>query len=57
MDIKVYVITDRTLIDFIEGNDINGFRKYLGDDDTLYFAEPIQFETESEVMAFYAGLG
>ena len=57
MDIKVHVITDRALIDFIEDNDVEGFQQYLEVDDTLYFEEPIQFETESEALAFCAGLG
>ena len=57
MDIKVHVITDRTLIDLFEDNDIEGFRKHLEEDGTIYFEEPIQFETESEALAFCAGLG
>ena len=57
MDIKVHVITDRALIDFIEDNDIEGFKKQLEEDGTIYFEEPIQFETESEALAFCARLG
>ena len=29
MSAKVYVIKDRTVIDFIENNDVDGFRNYL----------------------------
>lgn len=54
---KVYVITNKTLIDLIEDNDIEGCKKYLAEDDTLYFEDPVQFETESEALAFCAGLG
>lgn len=57
MSTKVYVITDRTAIDFIENNDIDGFKHYLSDEEYLMFDEPIQFETESEALAFCAGLG
>ena len=57
MSAKVYVITDKSAIEFIENNDIEGFRKYLKDEDTLYFEEALQFETEKEALAFCAGLG
>ena len=35
MDIKVYVINDQTAIDLITDNDIDGFKAYLADEDTL----------------------
>ena len=57
MPVKVYVITDRNLIDLFEDNDIEGFKKQLKEDGTIYFEEPVQFETESEALAFCAGLG
>ena len=57
MPVKVYVITDRNLIDLFEDNDIEGFKKQLEEDGTIYFEEPIQFETKSEALAFCAGLG
>ena len=57
MSAKVYVIKDHTAIDFIENNDIDGFKQYLSDEEYLMFDEPIQFETESEALAFCAGLG
>ena len=57
MPIKGYVIKDRTAIDFIEDNDIDGFKQYLSEEEYLMFDEPIQFETETEALAFCAGLG
>ena len=61
MSIKVYVVEDSTLIDFIQDNDLDGFKAYL--DETkenghyLYFDEPECFDTEAEVLAFCAGIG
>ncbi len=40
MAIKVYVISDRSLIDLIEDNDLDGFKEVLAEDDTLYFDAP-----------------
>lgn len=57
MSAKVYVIKDRTAIDFIEDNDVDGFRNYLAEDEFLMFDEPVEFETEQEALAFCAGLG
>lgn len=57
MSAKVYVIKDRTVIDFIENNDVDGFRNYLAEDEFLMFDEPVEFETEPEALAFCAGLG
>ena len=57
MDIKVYVITDQTAIDLITDNDIDGFKAYLAEDDTLYFPEPETFPSEEEALAFCAGIG
>ena len=57
MDIKVYVITDQTAIDLITDNDIDGFKAYLAEEDTLYFSEPETFATEEEALAFCAGIG
>lgn len=57
MSAKVYVITDRTAIDFIENNNVDGFRNYLAEDEFLMFDEPVEFETEQEALAFCAGLG
>ena len=56
MDIKVYVITDQTAIDLITDNDIDGFKAYLADEDTLYFSEPETFVTKEEALAFCAGI-
>ena len=57
MDIKVYVITDQTAIDLITDNDLDGFKDYLAEDDTLYFAEPETFATEEQALAFCYGIG
>lgn len=57
MDIKVYVITDRTAIDLIMDNDLDGFKAYLAEDDTLYFPEPETFATEEQALAFCSGIG
>lgn len=57
MSAKVYVISDRSLIDFIEDNDVDGFRNQLEEDDTLYFDDPIEFDSEEEALAFCSGIG
>ena len=57
MDIKVYVITDQTAIDLLTKDDLDGFKAYLAEDDTLYFPEPETFATEEEALAFCAGIG
>ena len=57
MDIKVYVITDQTAIDLITDNDIDGFKAYLAEEDTLYFPEPETFATEEQALAFCSGIG
>ena len=57
MDIKVYVITDQTAIDLITDNDLDGFKAYLAEDDTLYFPEPETFASEEEALSFCAGIG
>ena len=56
MDIKVYDINDQTAIDLITDNDIDGFKAYLADEDTLYFSEPETFVTKEEALAFCAGI-
>lgn len=57
MSVQVYVISDPLAIDFIQNDDIEGFKEYLDSDDTLYFAEPEEFATEAEAIAFCSGLG
>lgn len=57
MDIKVYVITDQTAIDLITDNDLDGFKAYLAEEDTLYFPEPETFATEEQALAFCYGIG
>lgn len=53
---KVYVITDREVIDFLVNDDIDGFKGYLLEE-SLDFDEPILFDSEAEALAFCAGLG
>lgn len=57
MSAKVYVIKDRLAIDFIENNDVDGFRNYLAEDEFLIFDEPVEFKTEQEALAFCTALG
>ena len=57
MSIQVYVVTDATAIQFIEDNDIDGFKEYLAEEEYLDFGEPETFDTEAEVLAFCAGIG
>lgn len=57
MAAKVYIVTDRTAVDFIENNDIVGFKNYLSEDEFLMFEKPVEFETEQEALAFCVGLG
>lgn len=57
MDIKVYVITDQTAIELITDNDLNGFKTYLAEEDTIYFPDPEIFTSEEEALAFCAGIG
>lgn len=57
MAVEVYVVTDTTAIDFIEDNDIEGFKDYLAEEEYLYFEEPVTFDTEAEALAFCAGIG
>lgn len=57
MSIKVYIVEDATAIDFIQNNDLDGFKAYLAEDDTLYFGGPECFDTEAEALAFCAGIG
>ena len=57
MDIKVYVITDQTAIELITDNDLDGFKAYLAEEDTIYFPDPEIFTSEEEALAFCAGIG
>ena len=57
MSIKVYIVEDATAIELIQNNDLDGFKAYLAEDDTLYFGEPECFDTEAEALAFCAGIG
>lgn len=57
MPVKVYVVSDRTAIDYIMDSDLDGFKQYLAEDDTLTFPEPECFDTEDEALAFCSGIG
>ena len=61
MSIKVYVVTDPPLIDFLVNNDLEGFKAYLDEskenDDFILFDEPECFDTEAEALAFCSGIG
>lgn len=61
MSIKVYVVTEPALVDFIMDNDIDGFKAYLDEskenDDFIIFDEPECFDTEAEALAFCGGIG
>ena len=55
--IQIYIVTDATAIQFIEDNDIDGFKEYLAEEEYLDFGEPETFDTEAEALAFCAGIG
>ncbi len=57
MSVKVYVLTDPILIDFAQDGNIEGFKEYLDADDTIYFNDPENFDTEAEALAYCAGIG
>jgi len=61
MSIKVYIVTNPTLVDFIMDNDIDGFKAYLDEskenEDFILFDEPECFDTEAEALAFCGGIG
>ena len=57
MSIKVYVIDDPASIEFFENDDIDGFKEYLTEDDTIIFPEAECFDTEAEAHAFCSGRG
>ena len=57
MAIRVYVIEDSIAIDYIQNDDLEGFKDYIASDHNLDFGEPEYFDTEAEALAFCAGLG
>lgn len=57
MAIQVYVISDPLAIDFIQNEDLDGFKEYLDSDDMLSFPEPEGFATEADALAFCSGIG
>ncbi len=57
MATKVYVINDPTAIEYLQNDDLEGFKSYLSENEYLDFGDPITFDTEAEALAFCAGLG
>ena len=57
MAVKVYVVSDPLAINFIDDDDIDGFKEYLESDEYLDFGQPTVFDTEQQALAFCAGLG
>lgn len=55
--IEVFVVTEKEAIEYLQNDDIDGFKALLEGDDTLYFSEPESFNTEAEALAFCAGIG
>lgn len=57
MSIKVYVIEDSNLIEYLQNDDLEGFKEYLNEDETIYISEPEYFDSDSEALAFCSGIG
>ena len=57
MSVKVYVISDSDAVGFLVENDLQGFKDYIAEEDYIDFADPEVFDTETEALAFCAGLG
>ena len=57
MAVKVYVVSDALAINFIDDDDIDGFKEYLESDEYLDFGQPTVFDTEQQALAFCTGLG
>ncbi len=57
MPVQVYIISDPLAIDFIQNEDLDGFKEYLDSDDTLFITEPEEFATEAEALAYCSGIG
>ncbi len=45
---KVYVVTDQTAIEYLQNDDLEGFKQYLSEDETLDFGDPIYFSGEKK---------
>ena len=54
--VRVYAVRDTEAIEFIHDGDIEGFRKYVSEESTVYFSEPECFATEAEAIAYCAGI-
>ncbi len=53
---KVYVVTDQTAIEYLQNDDLEGFKQYLSEDETLDFGDPISFSGAKGARSFCAGL-
>ena len=56
MNIEVYIVKDQTAISLIMEQDIQGFKAYLSENQTLIFHEPKLFATAQEAAAFCEGI-
>ncbi len=61
MAIKVYIITEPSLIEYLVDNDLEGFKAYLDEsketEEFILFDELECFDTEAEALAFCNGIG
>lgn len=57
MNTKVYIITDKNAIEYLQNDDLKGFKQYLAEDEYLDFGNPQSFMSEEEALAYCAGLG
>ena len=57
MSVQVYVVSDPLAINFIQNEDLDGFKEYLDSYDTFYIPEPEEFATEAEALAYCSGIG
>lgn len=56
MKVKIYVISGPEAINFMQNDDLEGFRAYLSEEENLYFAQPEYFDSETEATAFCSGI-
>ncbi len=61
MSVKVYVVEDPSLIEYLIDSDLKGFQAYLDEtkenEDFLLLPEPEHFDSEAEALAFCSGIG
>ncbi|MGN0209931.1 MAG: DUF5053 domain-containing protein [Muribaculaceae bacterium] len=56
MNVEVYIVTDQTAISLIMEQDIQGFKAYLSEDQTIISHDPKSFATSQEATAFCDGI-